>query len=302
MDLTSCKLYGIKRKRDLIYLLNIKNKKELKHIVNEYKPYIAIKGKKRLIEPTSSDKLKKIQKIIQILLKDIKFDENVFSGISGKSYIDNGKYHLGCKYVVALDISKFFPNTSREKIYYFFKEKLLNSNDVAKILTDLCTVNISKIKDCKEEVIKYMEENNIKTMNHIPTGSSISCILSYLVNYDMFKKISGILEKNGYKVSVYVDDIVISSKNKIDNQLIDKVIREINLNGYKIQKSKLKHYGFNEFKRVTGNIISKDGTALIVPNKIRYKMIKVKKNKKIEYDKKINKIRGYEQVIKQIKG
>ena len=35
-------------------------------------------------------------------------DENIFSGISGRSYIDNGKLHLGCKYVLALDISKFF--------------------------------------------------------------------------------------------------------------------------------------------------------------------------------------------------
>lgn len=300
MDLTSCKLYGIKRKRDLFFLLKISDKKELKQIVNMYNPYIANKGKKRLIEPIVSDKLKRVQKIIQILLKDIEFDENVFSGISGKSYIDNGRYHIGCKYIVALDISKFFPNTDREKIYRFFKEDLLNSSDVAKILTDLCGVDICKIKECKQEVIKYIKDNNIKTKNHIPTGSSISCILSYLVNYDMFKKITEILEKNGYKVSIYVDDIVISSNKKINKQLIYKIIKEIRFNGYKIQRSKLKYYGDKEFKRVTGNIISKDGTKLIVPNKIQYRILKVRRNKKLPDDKIENKLRGYNQVIKQI--
>ncbi len=300
MNLTSCKLYGIKRKRDLFFLLKISDKKALKQIVNMYNPYIAQKGKKRLIEPAVSDKLKKVQKTIQILLKDIEFDDNVFSGISGKSYIDNGKYHLGSKYIVALDISKFFPNTHREKVYKFFKESLLNSCDVAQILTDLCCVNICKINDCKQDVIQYIKDNNIKSKNHIPTGSSISCILSYLVNYNMFKKISETLEKNGYKVSIYVDDVVISSNKKINKQLIYKVIKEMRFNGYKIQKSKLKYYGAKEFKRVTGNIISKDGTKLLIPNKIQYKMLKVKKNKNLDDGKRKNKLRGYNQVIKQI--
>lgn len=48
------------------------------------------------------------------------------------------------------------------------------------------------------------------------------------------------------------------------------------------------------------DIISKDGTKLIVPNKIRYKMLKVRKNEELTDDKIKNKLRGYNQVIKQI--
>ena len=99
MDLTTCKLYGVQRKRDLSNILKI-NCKEINKIVNSYKPYIANKSKKRLIEPVSSVELKKVQKRIQNLLKEIKYDSNVFSGISGRSYIDNGRLHLGCEYVV----------------------------------------------------------------------------------------------------------------------------------------------------------------------------------------------------------
>lgn len=299
MDLTTCKLYGMQRKRDLSSILKI-NFKEVNKISNSYKPYIANKGKKRLIEPVSSVELKIIQKEIQNLLKQIEYDINIFSGISGRSYIDNGRLHLGCEYVVALDISKFFPNTSREKVYNFFKYDMKNSSDVAEILTDLCTIDLSNISDIDEEVIKYFNENKIRYKKHIPTGSSISCILSYLVNYKMFDKVVKLGEEYGCKTSIYVDDIVISSKNKISKQLIGRVIGIVKSNGYSIQKTKLKFYDRNEFKRVTGNIISKDGTKLVIPNKIRYKMIKLKKNKEIQKDKKEAKLNGYNQVINQI--
>lgn len=300
MDLTTCKLYGIKRKRDIRVLLKINSKKNISQICNLYKPYIANKGKKRLIEPIDSKELKSIQKRIQILLKDIKYDENIFSGIPGKSYIDNGLYHLESKYVVALDINKFFPNISREKVYKFFKNKLMNSSDVAEILTDLCTVNLEKISNLDNNVLDYLKDNKIHQMKHIPTGSSISCIMSYLSNIDMFNEISNVAKISGCKVSIYVDDVVISSKKMINNEIINKIISIIKRNGYNIQKKKLKKYYSNEFKRVTGNIISKDGNKLVLPNKIRYRIIKLKNNKHIEKEKKILKLKGYNQLILQI--
>ena len=297
MDLTTCKLYGIKRKRDIRVLLKINSKKNISQICNLYKPYIANKGKKRLIEPIDSKELKSIQKRIQILLKDIKYDENIFSGIPGKSYIDNGLYHLESKYVVALDINKFFPNISREKVYKFFKNKLMNSSDVAEILTDLCTVNLEKISNLDNNVLDYLKDNKIHQMKHILTGSSISCIMSYLSNIDMFNEISNVAKISGCKVSIYVDDVVISSNKMINNEIINKIISIIKRNGYNIQKKKLKKYYSNEFKRVTGNIISKDGNKLVLPNKIRYRIIKLKNNKHIEKEKKILKLKGYNQLI-----
>ena len=297
MDLTTCKLYGIKRKRDIRVLLKINSKKNISQICNLYKPYIANKGKKRLIEPIDSKELKSIQKRIQILLKDIKYDENIFSGIPGKSYIDNGLYHLESKYVVALDINKFFPNISREKVYKFFKNKLMNSSDVAEILTDLCTVNLEKISNLDNNVLDYLKDNKIHQMKHIPTGSSISCIMSYLSNIDMFNEISNVAKISGCKVSIYVDDVVISSNKMINNEIINKIISIIKRNGYNIQKKKLKKYYSNEFKRVTGNIISKDGNKLVLPNKIRYRIIKLKNNKHIEKEKKILKLKGYNKLI-----
>ena len=245
--------------------------------------------------------MKKIQKNIQLLLKEIKYNDNVFSGVPGKSYIDNGKYHIGCKNIVELDISKFFPNINREKVYNFFKYKMENSSDVAKILTDLCTIDLRKINNLDKNVIEYINEKKIRFMNHIPTGSSISCILSYLVNYIMFDEIDTLCREYNCKMSVYVDDIVISSSEIINNNLISKVIAIIKNNGYRISKSKLKHYKTNEFKRVTGIILSKDGKKLVVPNKIKYRRIKITKNTLLSNEEKERKRNGYDNVIKQIK-
>ena len=116
----------------------------------------------------------------------------------------------------------------------------------------------------------------------------------------MFDEIVKLGEEYHCKTSIYVDDIVISSTEKINKQLIDIVMGIIKSSGYSIQKTKLKFYDKNEFKRVTGNIISKDGTKLIIPNKIRYKMIKLNKNREIEKVKKELKLKGYNQVILQI--
>lgn len=301
MDLTTCKLYRIQRKRDLAVLLKIENIKKIGQISNSYRPYIANETKKRLIEPVESEELKKIQKNIQLLLKEIKYNDNVFSGVPGKSYIDNGKYHIGCKNIVALDISKFFPNINREKVYNFFKYKMENSSDVAQILTDLCTIDLRKINNLDKNVIEYINEKKIRFMNHIPTGSSISCILSYLVNYIMFDEIDTLCREYNCKMSVYVDDIVISSSEIINNNLISKVIAIIKNNGYRISKSKLKHYKTNEFKRVTGSILSKDGKKLVVPNKIKYRRIKITKNTLLSNEEKERKRNGYDNVIKQIK-
>lgn len=101
------------------------------------------KGKKRLLEK-SSEELKKIQRNILNKLYQLKFPEYVFSGIRGRSAFDNAIYHINCKYMLKLDMSKFFPNTHRNSIYEFFKNKLKMSSDVALICTDIVTVNYEK--------------------------------------------------------------------------------------------------------------------------------------------------------------
>ena len=87
MNFSKSPLYGISRKRDLNQLLKIKTQNNNKYNM-QYKPYIEQKPKKRLIEAPKSE-LKIIQKRIKKYLDCFDYPDNVFSGIKGRSYIDN---------------------------------------------------------------------------------------------------------------------------------------------------------------------------------------------------------------------
>lgn len=282
MNFKNCELYKIKRKRDLYYLLHTDEKSSNKEL-NKYK--VCIKDEKRLLEKPSEE-LKQIQRIILNKLYQLQFPKYVFSGIKGRSAFDNALYHINCKYMLKLDMSKFFPNTHRNKIYKLFKEKFKMSPDVASICTDIVTVNYNKenIK-IDIDVFEFLSLNKIKNTNHLPSGTPTSQILSYLANIDMFDKIIEYTNKHKLKCSIYVDDITISSDNRYITAKEESQIKNIMRNyGQKLSKNKTIRYGESEYKKVTGFVISPNNK-LVIPNKIKFK---IKNQAKFVRKKEIN--------------
>ena len=121
IDYTKCKLYGINSKKYLLFLLHMdKCFLRQSYCLKEYSPFLKEQnGKKRLIENPSQN-LKKIQTIIKNHLSELDIPENVFSGVKKRSYITTAKYHQNSNYLLATDISGFFPSISREKVFNFF--------------------------------------------------------------------------------------------------------------------------------------------------------------------------------------
>ena len=285
MDFSPCSLYELSRKRDLNSI--IKTKVHNTNIYNlQYKPYIEKRPKKRLIEAPKRE-LKIIQKRIKKELDYLIFPENVFSGIKGRSYIDNAYYHINSNYFIKMDLSKFFPNTNREKIYKFYKDKMKMKSDIAAILTDLSSVDITNMMS--DEVKLFINEKGIKHTNHLPSGSPISSILSYLANIDMFNELNSLAKKYNCIVSFYVDDIIFSSKYKISKSLINKTEKIINKYGQIVNLDKTKSYVTNDFKKITGCVIKNH--ELIIPNKTKYKIAKLLKQDNYT-QKEINSILG----------
>ena len=271
MDFSKCTFYELKRKRDLNAIIKVKTKN--RNTFNlQYTPYIEKVPKKRLIE-APKEELKIIQKRIKKQLDLIEFPNNVFSGIRGRSYIDNAYYHIDSNYFLKMDLSKFFPNTCREKIYNFYLKELKVSTDVAAILTDLSSVDISNIMSTN--VKNFITEKRIKYTNHLPSGSPISSILSYLANIDMFNELNKLAKNNYCIVSFYVDDIIFSSKHKIPKNLVQKAKRIITKYGQIVNEDKTKTYMTNDYKKITGCVIKNH--ELIIPNKTRYKIAKLLK-------------------------
>ncbi|CDD17141.1 uncharacterized protein BN787_01050 [Clostridium sp. CAG:798] len=269
MNFKNCELYKIKRKRDLFILLHIDENK-----LNEelYKYKVCIKDKKRLLEKPSEE-LKKIQRNILYKLYQLDFPQYVFSGIKGRSAFGNAIYHINCKYMLKLDMSKFFPNTHRNNIYEFFKDKLKMSSDVSSICTDIVTVNYEKEDvEIDYEVYDFLKRKKIKNTNHLPSGTPTSQILSYLANIDMFDKIIEYTKKHKLQCSIYVDDITISSSNRyITKKEESEIKRIIKKHKHNLSKEKTIRYSVNEFKKVTGFVIDPNNR-LVIPNKIKSKI------------------------------
>lgn len=285
MDFSKSPLYGISRKRDLNQLIKARVHNINKYNV-EYKPYIDRKPKKRLIEAPKYN-LKLIQKRIKKYLDCFDYPDNVFSGIKGRSYIDNAYYHIDSNYFLKMDLSKFFPNTSREKIYKFYSNKMKMKNDIAAIMSDLSTVDLTDIMT--KEIEDFILEKGIRHINHLPSGSPISSILSYLANIDMFNELDLLAKKYNCIVSIYVDDIIFSSKNKISKSIVKEAERIITKYDQVVNIAKTKSYITSDYKKITGCVIHNH--ELLIPNKTKYKIAKLLKQDNYT-TKEINSILG----------
>ena len=267
-----CPLYALQSKKQLKDKLHITNSKYLKgNFQDEINIFIDTIGKPRLIEAPSQE-LKDIQSRLKDFLHLCDFPDFVFSGVKKKTYIENATTHKKCKYLFKADISAFFPNISRNTIYSFFKNDLRTSPDVAKILTDICTVDISKAIEDNGVVKEFVESKGIRQRNHLCTGSPSSQLLSYLVNRKMFEELNTIAINNNYTFTVYVDDIFFSSQKPISKNIQNKILNTITKYGYNISKSKVTYYLPSEYKEVTGVIVTPDNK-LIVTNKLKKKLV-----------------------------
>ena len=276
MIYTNCPLYGLKSKKLLKRLLYINNNQMMKqsHIALMVSPYIDKSGKPRLIEPPHEE-LKIIQKRIKNCLGRITVPDNVFSGIKGKSYAGNARFHVGNnrRNLYKIDLTAFFPSITRDSVYRFFAEDLLCSPDVARLLTDLTTIDLEKSNTKNiDEIRSFLKDKGVSTYNHLISGAPTSQILSYLVNHQMFDEMQKLADDNGITMTVYVDDVTFSSENRISKDFRDKIITIVRKYNYQISRKKVKRYTKLYPKLVTGVIIDAMGKP-VIKNSIRHKII-----------------------------
>ena len=257
-------------------MLRINNNQMIRqtHIASLVSPYIDKSGKPRLIEPPHEE-LKIIQKRIKNCLEQIIVPDNVFSGVKGKSYADNARFHIGNnrRNLYKIDLTAFFPSIARDTVYHFFAEDLLCSPDVAQLLTDLTTIDLGKSSAKNiDEIYEFLKRKNVSSYNHLISGAPTSQMLSYLVNHRMFDEMQKLADDNGITMTVYVDDVTFSSENRISKNFRDKIIAIIQKYNYQISRKKVKRYTKLYPKLVTGVIIDTTGNP-VLKNSMRQKII-----------------------------
>lgn len=121
------------------------------------------------------------------------------SATRDRSYVTNAALHARGVPVAVADIRRFFEATTRAQIAAFFRVDLQMRGDLPGLLADLCT-----------------------TEGHLPLGSPLSPLLSYLVHRRLFDRIDELCSSRGLVWSLYIDDMSFSGLNA-SRELLDQV-------------------------------------------------------------------------------
>lgn len=247
-------LYNLKSKKKLAQLLGLAE--DYFKEIHEYKYTQFFKkkpdGTNRIIDNPEED-LKLIQKRIFILLDRISRPNWIVSGTKGKSYVDNARLHQDRENICTIDIKSFYDSTKEIYVYNFFRYRMKMDVDIATTLTKLCTYQ-----------------------GKIPTGTSVSQIIAFWSYEKIFLDIKKECEKRNIQMSLYVDDITLSSNKIIDKKIVEIIGEYLEQRKLQVKKSKTKFYSKNTAKCVTGVIINKNNE-LKLENKKRKEIIDIYK-------------------------
>ncbi|MCS6267131.1 MAG: RNA-directed DNA polymerase [Vampirovibrio sp.] len=250
-----------------------------------YKP---IQLGKRPIVIVNYPYLKNCQKNILKVLQNEFPPDYLHSPAKGKSNITNATVHRFSKDLWTLDISSFFSNVTETKVFGFFYNYFKLSPEIATALTNLTTYPCFKAK---------------QTEKVLPQGTCTSPYLAFWCNKQMFDFIDTLCKEQNCIFTLYVDDITISGE-KVPKTLIHKIRSILNKNGYRLGERKdkngeeiglrkIRRYGQDKDKSVTGVIIKKNGEMIAIPKVYQ----KLKKSKK---EGEINRVKGTRNYLSQI--
>jgi RNA-directed DNA polymerase len=264
-------LYKLRNRRKLAKLLILPDNYFRVFRVYKYNEFSKPKengdGERHYMSPEAE--LKKIQRKIYNLIKRIEIPEWVKSAKQGESYITNCKSHINSKYVLTMDISKFYDSTSKEYIYRLFDNVFQMEPDIASIMTNL-----------------------LMNGERLPTGGPASQTIVFWAYKDMFNHMNELAKKYDCIFTLYVDDMTFSSQQPISKTLQNNIIKLLSEYGLTAKREKSCYYSSGEFKKITGCGINSKGE-LVLPNAKRKKIIdQLKLCKEITDIKEIERLNG----------
>ena len=129
------------------------------------------------------------------------------------------KLHVGKKVIVSMDLKDFFPSIKQVKLFEFFKG--IGIGDSASItLSELCTYK-----------------------SFVPQGALTSPKISNIITANTFgPEVKQFCDNNGYTLTIYADDITISSDEHIPNvgNLISTIQEIVQKYGFRVNYRKTK--------------------------------------------------------------
>ncbi len=200
-------------------------------------------GGKRNIENPDSD-LKNLQSRLNQYLQSSYFFEksaaaygfiaNARDERGRRDIITNAQQHLGKDHLVNIDLKDFFNSVKYKKVQEVFAGKpFFFENKLSRLLTQLTTYN-----------------------RHLPMGTPTSPVLSNFACISLDSDLLELAKAENWKFTRYADDMSFSSAEPITDEHLEKVNQIIGQHGFRMNPKKLKRYGKEEEKQVTGLLLT----------------------------------------------
>jgi RNA-directed DNA polymerase len=221
---------------------------DLRRMVNYKEQFIVrrtalIRGKVReLAYPVS--RYRTVHEHLKFHLNKIRQPGYLFSPRKNYSQRDNAMLHLDQDQYLTLDLKKFYPSTTEYMVYNWFFNELKMYDDVARLLTKLCTID-----------------------GKVSLGSPLTPVLCALIHRPMFDRISDVCQARQLEHSLWVDDLTISGRS-VPGQVIDEIREIIKISG--LRSHKIKYRSGNRPVFITG--IGVVGQHLVAPNSLNLKI------------------------------
>ena len=230
-------------------------------------------GGKRVISVPSEGLMTVQRWIHRWILSGQPCHARAFAYQSGRSITDCASIHLGCRWMIKLDISNFFESITERQIYFVFRSlgyTPLVSLELARLCTRIDVRSKSRKEGYKWEVIRKTKAGRIPRyiqacLGYLPQGAPTSPALSNLVAHKMDASLNKLASDAGFEYSRYSDDMYFSSslptiKKSDAVHLARRASVVIEAAGFDLNRSKTAITGPGHRRIVLGLLV--DGTRL----------------------------------------
>ena len=201
-------------------------------------------GRRAVSQP--SPELKVLQYwVVNRLINRLPVSECSFAYTKGNSIKKHALMHVDSKFIFHTDIENFFPTISPNMLRLVFKQNV-------DLFTDI-------------DVFSYY--NDISKICFKDGGLCIGAVSSPSISNAIMKDFDDCLndfaKHEGYIYTRYADDIYISSKDYIPNDVKVFVEKELSIRGFSINNSKTHFYSSKNRRVITGLVITNDSKVSI---------------------------------------
>ncbi len=157
-----------------------------------------------------------------------------------RNILSNAKVHLGSNYLLNIDLLDFFHHVTDDKIHLIFEQAPFHMEQpLIELLIQLVSYN-----------------------GRLPMGAPTSPVLSNFALIHLDKVLHDLAGSKKWYYSRFVDDMSFSSALPITQHDVHELDAVIIHHGFKMNKSKIKFYGLEDIKVITGISLINDQLSL----------------------------------------